>query len=81
MLTISNEKLTEILNDFNIHSEIVSISELQRSHYEENVPASKEVRLIVKVELENGRNTELKPLHFFHQTGNMPGYTRLMIMK
>lgn len=60
MLTISNEKLTEILNDFNIHSEIVSISELQRSHYEENDPASKEVRLIVKVELENGNSVVVR---------------------
>ena len=60
MLTISNEKLTEILNDFNIHSEIVSISELQRSNYEENDPASKEVRLIVKVELENGNSVVVR---------------------
>ena len=60
MLTISREKLTEILNDFNIHSEIVSISELQRSHYEEKDPASKEVRLIVKAELENGNSVVVR---------------------
>lgn len=54
MLTISKEKLTGILRDFDLHSEIVSVSELQRSHYAENDPASKEVRFIVKAELENG---------------------------
>ena len=60
MLIISNEKLAEILNDFNIHLEIVSISELQRSQYEEDDPTSKEVRLIVKAELENGNSVVVR---------------------
>ena len=56
MLTISNERLTEILNDFNINSEIITVSELQRYNYEEDDPASKHVRLIIKAELENGNS-------------------------
>lgn len=54
MLTVTKEKLSAILGDFGISSEIVSISELQRSNYEKYDPSSKEVRLIVRAELENG---------------------------
>lgn len=60
MLILSSQKLTEILNDFNIFSEIVSFSELQRSNYEKYNPASKEIRLIVKAELENGNSVVVR---------------------
>lgn len=60
MLTISNERLTEILNDFNINSEIITVSELQRYNYEEDDPASKHVRLIIKAELENGNSVVVR---------------------
>lgn len=53
MFNISNENIEYILQDYNIFAEIRSVSELQRYHYERNDPNSKEVRLIVKVDLED----------------------------
>lgn len=54
MFTLNHTDITGVLKDFGIFAEIKSVSELQRYHYERNDPGSKEVRLIVKVELESG---------------------------
>ena len=55
MFTVTKEDISLILNDFGIFSDVVTFSELQRYHYEENDPASKEVRLIIRVDLDNGQ--------------------------
>lgn len=55
MFSISKMELSPILKDFGISSEIIDLSELQRYHYEEDDPASREVRLIVKADLSDGR--------------------------
>ena len=55
MFTISKEILSPILADFGISAQIADFTELQRYHYEKEDPASKEVRLIVKVQLADGR--------------------------
>ena len=53
MFSITHEDVASILRDYGITTEINNISELQRYHYERDDPNSKEVRLIVKVALEN----------------------------
>lgn len=60
MFTVTKEDISPILNDFNIFTDIISFSELQRYYYEENDPASKEVRLIIKVDLSNGRSVVVR---------------------
>lgn len=54
MFSITRSDITKILEDFNIFSEITCVSELERYHYERRDPDTKNVRLIVKVELETG---------------------------
>lgn len=53
MFKITHKDVASILKDYNIVAQISNISELQRYHYERNDPNSKEVRLIVKVDLED----------------------------
>lgn len=53
MFSITQEDIASILHDYGIVSEIDSISELQRYHYERDDPDSNEVRLIVKVVLKD----------------------------
>ena len=53
MFTISLHDNEMILNDHGIKSKAVSFAELRRYYYEYNNPDSKEVRLIVKVELDD----------------------------
>ncbi len=60
MFTVTNEDISPILNDFGIFSDVIAFSELQRYHYEENDPASKEVRLIIKVDLDNGQSVVVR---------------------
>ncbi len=55
MFAVTKEDISRILNDFGIFLGVTAFSELQRYHYEEDDPASKEVRLIIKVELESGQ--------------------------
>lgn len=55
MFTVTKEQVVSILEDFGIASGVAEFTELQRSHYEKDDPDSKEVRLITKVVLENGR--------------------------
>lgn len=52
MFNVNYADIEDILKDYNIHSKIEGISELQRYDYECNNSSSKEVRLIVKVDLE-----------------------------
>ncbi len=54
MFQVSHGDLSKILQDFQIFSPIKDRSELQRYHYERENPASKEVRLILRVALEDG---------------------------
>lgn len=56
MFTVTKEDISSVLRDFGIISEVITFSELQRYHYEKNNPASKEVRLIIKVDLDNGQS-------------------------
>lgn len=54
MFTISLQDINLILSNYGISSEAIVFTELERYYYEKNDPESKEVRLIVKVELKNG---------------------------
>lgn len=54
MFQITREDVAAILRDYNIAAEILDISELQRYHYERDDPETKEVRLIIKVEVAGG---------------------------
>ena len=54
MFQTSLADLTGILADFGVHSAAAAFSELQRYHYENDDPASREVRLIVKVAPDSG---------------------------
>ncbi len=53
MFQISRNEIASILQDYTIISKIKAFTELQRYHYEWDDPDSQEVRLIVKVELED----------------------------
>jgi len=54
MFKITCEDIASILQDYGIVGRIRNFFELQRYHYERNDPNSREVRLIVKIELEDG---------------------------
>lgn len=54
MFEISRTDMETVLRDFNIPAAIAEITELQRYNYECKEPDSKEVRLIVKVQLTDG---------------------------
>ena len=56
MFTVNKNDISSILKDFGIPSKITDFTELQRYHYEEDDPSSKEVRLILKVDLDNGQS-------------------------
>ena len=53
MFEITLSDINSILQDFNVNSNATAFSELQRYFYERHDPTSKQVRLIVKAELEN----------------------------
>ncbi|HJA93011.1 MAG TPA: hypothetical protein H9717_07830 [Candidatus Eisenbergiella merdipullorum] len=55
MFTINKDDISFILEDFGITSKIISFTELERYDYEKDNPDSKEVRLIIKVDLNNGQ--------------------------
>ncbi|MDO4387014.1 MAG: phosphotransferase [Clostridia bacterium] len=55
MFTVTKEQVASILRDFGMASEVAEFTELQRSHYEKDDPETKEVRLITKVGLANGK--------------------------
>ena len=54
MFNITGNDVEAILRDYGITHGIDGITELQRYNYERKDPASKEVRLIVKIALDNG---------------------------
>ena len=56
MFTITKEDISYILDDFGITLKVIDYTELERYHYEKDNPASKEVRLIIKVDLNNGQS-------------------------
>ncbi len=60
MFVVTKKDISLILNDFGIFSDVITFSELQRYYYEKNDPASKEVRLIIKAELNNGQSVVVR---------------------
>lgn len=52
MFIVENKDMIQILHDYHINGKLIGIAELQRYYYEEDNPDSKEVRLIVRVDLE-----------------------------
>ena len=60
MFQITENDINIILKDYNFDAECSSYTELQRYDYEEDDPASKNVRLIVKVELRDGCSLVLR---------------------
>ena len=60
MFQVTKEIIASILKDFAIHSRVMDLTELQRYDYEKENPASKEVRLIVKADLDNGKSLVLR---------------------
>lgn len=53
MFNIAYKDIEKILRDYQIYAKMNGFSELQRYHYESDDSNSKEVRLIVKIELED----------------------------
>ena len=56
MFTITGEDIRAVLHDYGIQDECLSFSELERYHYEQEDPESRQVRVIVKVNLQGGRS-------------------------
>ena len=60
MFTLTTEQLPELLSAFGITETPGGFEELERYHYEKHDPASREVRLIVKVTFEKAPSVVLK---------------------
>lgn len=60
MFVITKEDISSILEDFGITSKVIVFTELQRYHYEKDNPDSKEVRVIIKVDLDNGQSLVIR---------------------
>lgn len=60
MFTITKNDISSILKDFGIFSEVIDFTKLQRYYYEKDNPTSKEVRLIIKVGLDNGQSLVIR---------------------
>ena len=60
MFTVTIDDIKTILRDYHINAECSSFTELQRYDYEEDDPASKQVRLIVKAGLEDGHSLVIR---------------------
>ena len=56
MFTITKNDINSILRDYRINAECSSLTELQRYYYEKEDPTSKQVRVIVRVDLVDGRS-------------------------
>ena len=74
MFTITGEDIRAVLHDYGIQDEYLSFSELERYHYEQEDPESRQVRVIVKVNLQDGRalvvrfkNEEDAPQHVIEE--------------
>ena len=55
MFNITSKDIDTILHDYSISGKCIALNELQRYQYEKKDPSSKEVRLIIKVKLDNNR--------------------------
>lgn len=60
MFTVTIDDIKTVLRDYHINAECSSFTELQRYHYEEDDPTSKQVRLIVKARLEDGHSLVIR---------------------
>lgn len=60
MFTVTREDISSILEDFDIASKVIGFAELERYHYEKDNPQSKEVRLIIKADLDNGQSVVIR---------------------
>ena len=60
MFTVTIDDIKTILRDYHINAECSFFTELQRYHYEEDDPTSKQVRLIVKARLEDGHSLVIR---------------------
>ncbi len=60
MFSVTIDDIKTILRDYHINAECSSFTELQRYHYEEDDPTSKQVRLIVKAGLEDGHSLVIR---------------------
>lgn len=60
MFTVTKKDIQLILNDFGIYSDITTLSELQRYNYEITDTASKEVRLIIRANLNSGQSVVVR---------------------
>lgn len=60
MFQVSIHDIEDILGDYGVLSKPVSFTELQRYNYEKNDAKSKEVRLIIKVELSDGMSLVMR---------------------
>ena len=60
MFTVSDRDIDIILADYGIMAECLSFTELQRYRYEEQDPESREVRLIVRADVSDGRSLVIR---------------------
>ncbi len=60
MFTVTDRNIRMVLHDYGIHAEHFSFTELERYHYEKEDPESKQVRLIVRVDLQADRALVLR---------------------
>ncbi len=60
MFTITERDVQNVLKDYGIEGVCTSFRELQRYHYEEVDPASGQVRLIIRAELDNGKRLVIR---------------------
>lgn len=60
IFTIKITDIDRVLHDYGISTSCSSFTELERYHYEEDNPDSKEVRLIVRADLQNGQSLVLR---------------------
>jgi Ser/Thr protein kinase RdoA (MazF antagonist) len=58
--TVTLSNINAVLNDYGFRSECRSFDELQRYYYEKYDPGSREVRLIIRADLEDGRSLVLR---------------------
>ena len=59
MFKVTNNDINIILRDYRIDAECSSYTELQRYYYEKDDPTSKQVRLIIRADLEDSRSLVL----------------------
>ena len=60
MFTVAEKDISLVLEDFGILPKIRAFTELQRYHYEKGNPESKEVRLIIRVDLDHGQSVVIR---------------------